>query len=325
MKAMILAAAVALLPAAPVPAQAADCAWTMTVLPVPAGYSDAHVTAAAAGGWSVGYMNGPSGTVNARWHGDQVEDLGRAFDKQTDLRDVNSAGVTVGQTYVNGDIADAVVYRDGQYEYLPRPPGARRVRAIGINDTGDIVGAATTFIDDVQTLLWPAASPGTVQLINPDAAHYDYAAPIDIDEQGRILIQASHFGSYEGFVRQTDGTFSKIQGLSLVLEGFRNGRAVGNDYVARKLVGMEWDAQGRVVHQLAQRTSGLRPDSGTGIAGIYRSGTEQHLGVWQNGVLTDTLPGTPTEELSNPAALTDDGVITANLTPEGAVTYHRAC
>lgn len=325
MKTMILAAAVALLPVAPAAAHAADCAWTMRTLPVPAGYTDTHVTAAAVDGWAVGYMNGPAGTVAARWHGDQVEDLGRAFGEQTELRDVNSSGVAVGQTYVDGDIANAVVHRGGRFEYLPKPPGTTRVRAIGINDAGDIVGAATTFVDDVQTLLWPAAQPGTVRLINPDAGHYDYAAPIDIDEQGRILVQAGALGSYEGFVRQTDGTFSRIQGLSVVLEGFRNGRVVGSDYVARRRVGVEWDAQGRVVHHLAERTSGLRPDSGSGIAGIYRSGTESRLGVWTNGVLTDTLPGTPTEELSNPAALTDDGVLAATLTPEGAVAYHRTC
>lgn len=323
MRTMILAAVVAVLPAAP--AHATSCTWTMTPLPVPTGYTDSHVTAAAEGDWFVGYMNGPAGTVSVRWHGGQVEDLGRAFDKQTDLRDVNSSGVAVGQTYENADIANAVVYRNGRFEYLPKPPGTNRVRAIGINNAGDIVGAASTFLDDVQTLLWPASNPGTVQLINPDVNHYNYAAPIDIDEQGRILIQASSLGSYEGYVRQTDGTFAKIQGRSVGLEGFRNGRAVGNDYVARRLVGMEWDAQGRVVHQLAERTWGLRPDSGTGIAGVYRSGTEQHLAIWTNGTLTDTLPGTPTEELTNPAALTDDGVLAATITPEGAVAYRRTC
>jgi len=317
----------------PVQPAAADCTWTMTALPMLDGYTRSHVSAAADGRWSVGEMSGGGlGDTAVRWHGDQVENLGRAFDKQTELHDVNSSGVAVGMTWANADIDAAIVYRAGRFEYLPRPPGTTRVRAKRINDAGDIVGAASTGRDDVQVLLWPAASPGTVLMVNPDPHRYWSTAPVDLDEQGRILIEANTADGTENLVWHPDSTVTTIPSTSTTwLDGFRDGRVVGQTYVpGRRMVGTEWDLTGQVVHQLAERVQRLVVDSGTTIAGVYRDGTEYRLGVWENGILTATLEGSPYPILTNPATLTDDGVLAATISPLGAnehaaVTYHRTC
>jgi hypothetical protein len=158
-------------PAMPAAASPPECAWSMTSLPVPTGSTTARssVSSAASGGWVVG--SGDTGN-GLRWHNGQVEDLGRAFGEQTELRDINASGVAVGQTFGDAYINNTVVYRGGGYERLPVPAGMRGVKAKAINDAGDIVGTANDEFTNVNVAFWPAASPGTVVVINPDPAQY---------------------------------------------------------------------------------------------------------------------------------------------------------
>jgi hypothetical protein len=106
----------------------------------------------------------------------------------------------------------------------------RGVQAKAINDAGDIVGTANDEFTNVNVAFWPAASPGTVVVINPDPAQYYYAAPIDIDEQGRILLETEG-GPASAIVRSADGTFSEIPptapSVGFWPEAFRNGCVAG--------------------------------------------------------------------------------------------------
>lgn len=325
----LVAAAVTTTPAA---ATAAGCTWTAATLPLLSGYPGSSVSAAADGGWAVGTMTDSAGqSTLVRWHNGQIEKLGDAFGKQTELRDVNSSGVAVGQTYANGDIADAVAYRGGRWENLPKPAGATRVRAKIVTGSGDIIGMTSTGFDDLKLLIWPAASPGTVQLVNPDPSRYYDVVPVDADDQGRILIEATSGDGTDLILRHPDGTFTTVPGTVFWPTAYRNGHIVASGFDGTDVYAGVWDLEGHLVHRLAEQTDDLLTDSAGTLAGRYRTADGgRAFGVWEDGVLTHTLPGTPTGFAGNPAALTDGGVLAATVdlpgtTTESAVTYQRSC
>jgi uncharacterized membrane protein len=104
-------------------------------------------------------VNGAWFTGNAenrpvRWHQGQVEELGLAFGRPTALVDVSSAGVAVGYIPEGTGVFDAIVYRNGQYEYLPEPAGMSRSRANSVNNAGDIVGVAVDDNSVAHAVLW---------------------------------------------------------------------------------------------------------------------------------------------------------------------------
>ncbi len=304
-------------------AAAADgCTWVRGSLPLPAGSTTGSVSGAANGGWFVG---GGSTTDGIRWHNGVAENLGTAGGKQTDLNDVNSSGVAVGTTYANSYEDGGIVYRDGRYEKLPLPRGFRYGRAKAINDAGDIVGTASSFADNFDLMLWPASAPGTVQRINPDPAVYSSVSPVDIDEQGRILLRAEgHERAY--FVREADGSLTKLALKTDDVTGFRGGRVSGEVYENGKAVTVEWDLTGRIVRRLDVSARQTSVDSGTLTTGTYRTTDRQYaVGVWDGSTLTQTLLTDPDGEFASPV-ITDDGVIAVSYYYTGVLaTFTRTC
>jgi uncharacterized membrane protein len=300
--------------------EAGECTWTQATLPLPAGQLWGHVSAAANGGWFAG--SGSSSVI--RWHNGVAEDLGSAFGQQIELNDINSTGTAVGVTYENSFEDDAVVYRNGRFTALPKPPGRRSARALAINDAGDIVGTALGIGDTFDLTIWPAAAPGTVLTINPDPTVYGYVSPVEIDEQGRILIRAST-SQTDHFVRYPDGTMTKLALGTNYVDAFRNGRIVGEKYENRKLVTVEWDLSGTIVHRLDVRATAPVVDSGTRTTGIYRTADRGYaLGVWENEVLTHTLVTSPDSgEIGGPV-ITDDGVIATTI-GSTVTTFRHSC
>jgi hypothetical protein len=296
---------------------AGECTWTQATLPLPAGQTWGYVSAAANGGWFAG--SGPSSAI--RWHNGVAEDLGRAFGQQTDLNDINSAGTAVGVTYANSFEDDAVVYRNGRFTALPIPPGRRTARALAVNDAGDIVGTALGIGDNFDLAIWPAAAPGTVLTINPDPTVYGYVSPVEIDEQGRILIRAES-SQTDYFVRYPDGTMTKLALGTDYVDAFRNGRIAGDKYENDQFVTAEWDLTGTIVRLLDVRATEPVVDSGTRTAGTYRTADRGYaLGVWESGVLTHTLVTGP--DFGRPV-ITDDGVIATTIGSTVA-TFRHSC
>ncbi|MDT7802107.1 MAG: hypothetical protein QOI78_5540 [Actinomycetota bacterium] len=297
---------------------AGACTWAQGTLPLPAGQNRGYVTAGANGGWFAG--SGSSGAI--RWHNGVAEDLGRAFGRQTELTDINSAGTAVGKTYDDSFERDAVVYRDGGFTALPVPPGRRNARALAVNDAGDVAGTALGIGDTFDLTIWPAAAPGTVLTINPDPAVYGYVSPVEIDEQGRILIRAEGWQT-DYFVRYPDGTMTKLALGTDYVSAFRNGRIAGQKYENDQFVTAEWDLTGTIVRLLDTWATEPAVDSGTRTAGTYRTADRGYaLGVWESGVLTDTLVTSPDSGFG--AVLTDDGVLatTIGTTP---TTFRHTC
>ncbi|WP_326837584.1 hypothetical protein VSH64_22295 [Amycolatopsis rhabdoformis] len=299
---------------------AEGCTWTQATLPLPDGQTTGYVSAAASGGWVSG-----SGSFSAiRWHNGVAEDLGNAFGRQTELTDINSTGTAVGMTYENSFEHDAVVYRDGHFTALPLPPGRRSARALAVNDAGDIVGTALGIGDTFDLTIWPASAPGTVQVINPDPTVYGYVSPVEIDEQGRILISASTSRT-DFFVRDPDGTMTKLTLGTPYVDGFRNGRIAGETYENGHYGTAEWDLTGKLVRRLDTWASQPAVDSGTRTAGIYRTADRGYaLGVWESGALTATLATSPDNGAIGSPELTDDGIIATSIdtTP---TTFRHTC
>ncbi|UMP01465.1 hypothetical protein [Amycolatopsis sp. EV170708-02-1] len=300
----------------------AGCTWTPGTLPLPAGSTTGQVSGAANGGWFVG---SGSTTDGVRWHHGTAEILGQAFGRQTILRDINDSGVSVGTTIVDSFENGAVVHRNGRYEQLPVPQGYRAGRAKAINDAGDIVGMASRFADTFDLMLWPASTPGVVRVINPDPAVYSYVSPVDIDEQGRILIRA------EGqrlayFVREAGGSLTELSLKTDRVDAFRGGRISGEIYENGKFVTVEWDTAGRIVRRLDVRARESVVDSGTLTSGTYRTADKRYaVGVWENGALTHTLL-TDTDGAFGRPVLTDDGVVTVSYYYTGVIaTFTRSC
>jgi hypothetical protein len=322
----ILAATLAIVPMVTVTSGTAaasgaeGCTWTQAALPLPAGQSRGSVSAAANGGWFAG--SGSSSAI--RWHNGVAEDLGRAFGEQTELNGINSAGTAVGVTYANSFEDDAVVYRDGRFTALPIPPEHRTARALAVNDAGDVVGTALGIGDFFDLTIWPAAAPGTVLMINPDPTVYGYVSPVEIDEQGRILLRAE--GSQtDYFVRYPDGTMTKPALGTDYVGAFRNGRIAGEKYEDDHFVTAEWDLTGTLVRRLDRWATEPVVDSGTRTAGTYRTADRGYaLGVWESGVLTDTLVTSPDFGGFGRPVLTDDGVIAAT-TGDTVATFRHSC
>ncbi len=321
---VFLAAVLALVPMVTVTSGTAvarnadDCTWTQATLPLPAGQTHGYVAAAANGGWSAG--SGSSGAI--RWHNGVAENLGRANGQQTDLTDINSAGTAVGMTYANSREDDAVVYRNGQFTTLPIPPGHRTARALAINDAGDIVGTALGIGDTFVLTIWPAAAPDTVLTVNPDPAVYGSVSPVEIDEQGRILIRASA-GETDFFVRYPDGTMTKLALGTEYVNAFRNGRIAGEKYENEQFATLEWDLTGTIVRRLDAWATEPTIDSGTRTAGTYRTADDDYaLGVWESGVLKHTLVTSPDGGFGRPM-ITDDGVIATNIGSKPTTFHHR--
>jgi hypothetical protein len=332
----VVAVLVAALASAPSAASAAGCTWPMTPLALPAPYTSSSVIAAAEGGWFVGTARSATATPTVRWHGDLMENLDSPSRRLTEVGDINSSGDVVGDGGT-GDWWSAVpvVHRTGHYENLPIPQGFRSAKATRINNAGDIVGVAYGEFGAVRPVLWAAARPGSADVLDPDPQHRYDTFPVDIDDQGRILLYTD---GGEVFVRSADGSYRRLPPLypggDVYLEAFHGGR-IAAQVITPELttIAVEADLDGHLVHTIDEAAGTLVVDSGTAMAGVtHRFDPESYeLHVWDDGALTDVLAAGPDWNAAPwPVALTDDGTLAAMTTLPGtsrqqAAAYHRSC
>ncbi|MEV4482979.1 hypothetical protein [Micromonospora coxensis] len=117
------------------------------------------------------------------------------------VADVNSHGVVVGNGWAEGR-SRPWVYRKGKFELLPSP--FRSAGATAINAAGDIVGSGEEAGTGRQVALrWPAARPGTVEVLDAPATAWAQG----VTRNGTVVGTS---GSWEtarwaGWVRYPDG------------------------------------------------------------------------------------------------------------------------
>ncbi|UOX92780.1 hypothetical protein MUY14_19930 [Amycolatopsis sp. FBCC-B4732] len=302
---------------------------------MPAPCTGSEVYAAAEGGWFVGSLRGPNAYSAVRWHGAQVE----AMSPLAEVRDINSAGAVVGDGGTGEWWASKpVVNRGGQTVNLAMPRGFRSAKATHINNSGDVVGVAYGEFGDVHPVLWAAARPGTAEVLNPDPQHLYDTYPVDVDEQGRVLLYTD-IGERSGevFVRATDGGYRQLPPLypggAVYLEAFHGGRIAASVFTPEStMAAIEADLDGNVVHTTTEAAENPVPrrrhdDGGRGPHLRPRELRTPHLGERRTrcgpGRQRRLQRGTATGGAHRRRdAGRDDQVAGSDAT---AVAYHRGC
>lgn len=232
----------AVLAGAPATAAAAEgCQWRQTTLPVPDAYGLDRLGAGDGAGAVAGTL-WPDALgeprVGAVWRADSVQVLGTAFGLDTELVDVNAAGVAVGsymdpREFGEFPLNHAVRYTGGRFERLPEPPGYTNSKAWRVNARGDVVGfVGETAANGVHRLVrWPAAAPGTVELVPVPSQEYEVAG--DIDDEGTIAAAFAFWstgGGLAGYLLPETG--DPVSLTSPISTGDVVPKAVNADHVA---------------------------------------------------------------------------------------------
>ncbi|SCG56635.1 hypothetical protein GA0070609_3181 [Micromonospora echinaurantiaca] len=131
--------------------------------------------------------------------------------------DVNSSGVVVGNGWENS-IGRPWRYHAGRVEFLPVVP-SYGIWVTGINGAGDIVGYGTSATTNESfPLRWPAARPGTVEVLDaPTTGQTD-----GITEDGTIVGTAGSFTEPTGWLRAPAGEVRE-----LTVPGAQSARVLG--------------------------------------------------------------------------------------------------
>ncbi|MEV4314383.1 hypothetical protein [Actinocrispum sp. NPDC049592] len=272
------------------------------------------MSAAAENGWAVGEMWGDRPRTTVRWHAGQAEEIGLAFDRATTLKDVNSAGVAVGWAGFSDD-RQAIVYRNGQYAYLPFPGDKGNSYALAVNNAGDAVGMVEPTGKSRDIVVWPGSGGAPRVITLPGDYAWTYAA--DIDEQGRALVYGAYRNAwgYDAYVWSPSGTVTKVEPAdknnpTVLPERLRNNRVL-----ARTGHGDTWtEFHLDTGEALPYDTTGTSMviDSGYTTAGVVNdyANSRQNLTVWEHARVKQVLAtadgwGDPLQA----AGLTDDGTL----------------
>ncbi|MDG4779083.1 hypothetical protein O7614_05415 [Micromonospora sp. WMMD961] len=120
---------------------------------------------------------------------------------------INADGVVIGNGWAPGvGTGQPWIYRDGKLEQLPVLPSTG-IFVTAINDAGDIVGYGSDIVPgEFVGLRWPAARPGTVEVLKAPAN----AQPVGITPNGTIVGYAGPFGDWTGWVRRPNGRIEAL-------------------------------------------------------------------------------------------------------------------
>ncbi|GAB3959853.1 hypothetical protein [Micromonospora vulcania] len=174
-----------------------------------------------------------------------------------DVADVNADGVVIGNGWADTGIGQPWRYRDGRVELLPVVPSTG-IAVTAINENGDIVGYGSDIVPGAWVALrWPAARPGTVEVLDAPAN----AMPSGITANGTIVGSAGDFGAWTGWVRRPNGRIAPLTapGAEWTMVGAAAGRwAIGQVGLGgTSPVKVRWDLRDGSYTTLDQQLAGL--------------------------------------------------------------------
>ncbi|WP_189214343.1 hypothetical protein [Actinokineospora fastidiosa] len=280
--------------AAPRTAVAAGCAWTVTELPAPAGYSHASTTAHAGAGLVVGTVWKTDHREGVVWRDGVPRVLPTPPGKGAGSNypaAVNASGVIAGRWAGNDGSHTAWRYADGVYQFLPGR-GSWVSVPTDINRAGDVAGFSRLFFGGAQvnTLRWPVDAPGGYVDLGE-------ASPRGIDDAGRVVLST-------GRVVNADGTSWQLQGG--LPSAYEDGRIVGYQGAASPYTIVEWDLTGRIVRRVPDGIPTGMNAAGA-IVGVHTAGT---VAVWHNGGVEHVTSPAPAR--SHVLDITDDNAIVSD-------------
>ncbi|WP_335987865.1 hypothetical protein [Glycomyces sp. MUSA5-2] len=194
--------------AAVLPAQAAAAAQPeaciLQELPMPKGLYFSFVTGMSPDGSVIAYRAYPAGQGGYERYpllfqdGEMTEVPIPGEDQQ--VADVNSAGLGVGLTFLDG-VELPYVYRDGKVAELPAEDGGA---AYGVNEDGDIVGFQGQFPNT--PVIWRDGEKEPAVLALPANATSGQARAIDADGTVVGFYEEAGTGNFKPYVWHSDGT-----------------------------------------------------------------------------------------------------------------------
>ena len=262
----------------------AACTWTATALGAGTAVS-AKVTATDGRGNFAGWalptdQFGDTVRAAARTNGTYT-DLGTAGTSGAGVTAENRSGALAGTAFrtIFGTglvIEKAFKSSGGTLVQLPfptssqLPAGYTRSAAVGITDSGDVIGVVRKQDGSGLTAVrWPADRPDTVTLLT--GAPSSGIGPIGVDSDGSILLNSSEIWR--------DGTLTRLgtlPGLKYAWpDAIKNGHVVGYGVYNGKNVGVYWDQQ---------HAAHILPNSSYNL-----SNTNPHISVNASGLITGRL------------------------------------
>jgi probable HAF family extracellular repeat protein len=173
-------------------------------LGVPLGYANSDLVAINDGELAVGTAYPAASFAHAftydvptaQWH-DVGLFPGGNFSKG---EDINQAGVAVGIATLPGGAFHAFQWTgSGTPQDLGALPGYTESGAVGINDSGQVIGASWE-ADTYHGTLWDAGVPVDVNDLLPSGSGWLIDDPVDINNAGQIVGGGYHNGDYHGFL-----------------------------------------------------------------------------------------------------------------------------
>ncbi|MEU4251875.1 hypothetical protein AB0F15_31105 [Amycolatopsis sp. NPDC026612] len=323
-RAAVLAAAAACAVTLAQPAEAAEAPglghWEAELLAMPDGFADAfaHVQGNDSHGGYAGdlWLDGISHIVTWSQGRPTVHPQPDGYEA-ADVVDENSAGTILGDAK-GGFWSQPLVLDHGRYERLLVPGDWASLRAVALNERGDVLANAQPNSGDGVAVLWPAGDRAHPVVITGPP----YLSAVDIDDDGTVLMNASgkSYTWRDGVLQQ----LTAPQGAAYVhAAAIRKGQITGNFFGSDMLVnhGVRWrsPAQPEVLPS-SSTTFGLnrfglivgdgpRPDP-TGPLGP--------LSAWLAGRALGPLPLAGYTE-GHAKAVGDDGTI-AGVVSDGALS-----
>ncbi|MGW4525496.1 hypothetical protein [Amycolatopsis sp. NPDC004378] len=306
---------------------AAACTWTPTALGAGTAVS-ASVTATddkgGFTGWALPTDEFGDTTRAASWTNGTYADLGTAGSPGAKVTAENRSGAVAGTAYSTMFGSGFVFERafkssGGKLVALPSPTssqlpaGYTRSAAVGITDSGDVIGVVRKQNGTGLTAVrWPAAQPDTVTLLT--GAPSSGIGPVSVDSDGSILLTSldiwrdgtlTHLGTVPGLQNASPDTI-------------RNGRVVGNGVYDGKKVGVYWDQQhaAHILPHSSYNLANLNPGYTLNSAGLIVGRLDEAgggddaagtgYGVWNQGTFAGKF-GDVKADL--PTVVGDDGTI----------------
>ncbi|MEU8640095.1 hypothetical protein AB0C38_48540 [Amycolatopsis sp. NPDC048633] len=306
---------------------AAACTWKPTALGAGTAVS-AKVTATDDkgnfAGWALPTDQFGDTVRAASWTNGTYADLGTPGYNGAAVTAENRSGTVAGTAYSTifgaGFIYEkAFKSSGGTLVALPfptasqLPAGYTRSAAVGITDSGDVIGVVRKQDGTGLTAVrWPAAQPGTVTLLT--GAPSSGIGPVAVDTDGAILLNSSDIWR--------DGTLTHLgtlPGLKYAWpDDIKNGRVVGYGVYNGKNVGVYWDQQhaAHILPKSSYNLSNGNPQFSINASGLITGRVDEAnggndlagtgYGVWNQGTFVSKF-GDLKADL--PVVVGDDGTV----------------